>query len=114
MISNIVVRMPMFIFILICSMFIGILFNNSIFSFAFMMIIYYLSSVINSFIVNSDIKIFKYVISLNWDFSNYMYGGVGNFRYLSLKSSIFIYVFYVIILITIMIIYFNRKDIKNI
>ena len=114
MISNIVVRMPMFIFILICSMFIGILFNNSIFSFAFMMIVYSLSSVINSFIVNSDIKIFKYVISLNWDFSNYMYGGVGNFRYLSLKSSIFIYVFYVIILITIMIIYFNRKDIKNI
>ena len=51
---------------------------------------------------------------MNWDFSSYLFGGIGNFKYLSLKSSIFIYIIYVIILLVIMTIYFNRKDIKNV
>ncbi len=114
MLIKIFVRLPKYIFILMLSMFLNIIFINNIFGFAITMIFYSISIVVNNLIINNNIKIFKYFITLNWDFSDYLFGGLGNYRYLSLKSSIFIYVIYVIIILAIMFVKFNRKDIKNI
>ncbi len=111
---KILVRLPMFIFILLFSILLSVINGNNIFSFAVGMIIYSFSSVINNLIIYNNIKILKYVFTLNWDFSNYLFGGISNFKYLSLKSSIFIYVIYVIIILIMMLINFNKKDIKNI
>ena len=114
MLIKIFVRLPKYIFILMLSMFLNIIFINNMFSFAITMIFYSISIVVNNLIINNNIKIFKYFITLNWELSDYLFGGLGNYRYLSLKSSIFIYVIYVIIILAIMFVKFNRKDIKNI
>ena len=109
----ILARLPMFIFMLLFCMLFGIISGNSTLGFAVGMIIYSFSSVINNLIVSNNIKIFKYLFTMNWEFSSYLFGGINNFRYLSFKNSFLIYVIYVIILLVIMIINFNRKDIKN-
>ena len=114
MLIKILIRLPKYIFILMLSMFLNIIFINNMFSFAITMIFYSISIVVNNLIINNNIKIFKYFITLNWELSDYLFGGLGNYRYLSLKSSIFIYVIYVIIILAIMFVKFNRKDIKNI
>ena len=114
MLINIIARLPMFIFILLFSMLLSIINSNNVFGFAISMIIYSFSVVINNLIIGNNIKMLKYVFTLNWNFNDYLFGGLGSFKYLSLKSSIFIYVIYVIIIIAIMFIKFNRKDIKNV
>ncbi len=114
MFIKIIARFGIFLFILLISFLLNIISGNSIFGFSVGMIMYSLSSVINNLIVSSNIKVLRYMFSLNWDFSNYLFGGISNFRYLSFKNSLLIYGFYVIIILTMMIIIFRNKDVKNV
>ena len=113
MFFNIISRMPMFLFVLLLGILINNLSNNII-SFSISFIIFSFSTVINNLIINNNIRLLKYLFTLNWNYTNYLFGGIGDFKYLSLKNSIFIYIIYVIILLVIMTYYFNRKDIKNV
>ena len=65
-------------------------------------------------IVNYKIKFFQYFITMNWNFKDYLFGGLNSFMYLNFKKSVLIYIFYVIIILVSMFIYFNKKDIKNV
>ena len=114
MLVYVMAKLPMFIMLLIISFFFSLFIINSIGSFAIVMIIYTFSSVINNLVINYKIKIFSYFITLNWDFTNYLFGNINNLSYLNFKKSFFIYLFYVIILLSGVFINFNKKNIKNV
>ena len=60
------------------------------------------------------IKVLKYLLTLNWNFSQYAFGAIPAFKYINLKFSIFVYLAYFIILLLIAFIVFKKRDIKNI
>ena len=114
MFINILSRLPMYMMLVIISYLVNLIIISGISSFAITMLFYTFSEVINSMIINYKIKIFKYIITLNWNFNNYLFGNLGNFEVLNLKKSFFIYLFYVIILLGLVFINFNKKNIKNV
>ena len=114
MIIRILAKMPMLIIILNLSFLFGIVLNNIIGPFSIVMIIYTFSEVINNMIITYNLKFMKYFITLNWNFQDYLFGGISTYKYLDLKKSMLIFIIYDIILLGIMFISFKRKNVKNI
>lgn len=114
MLLRIVVRLPMLVLILILSYVIGILSNNTIASFSITILLYTFSEVINGMIINYNLKFMQYFVTMNWNFGDYLFGGLSVFEYINLKKSILIYLIYVIILLAIMFVSFRKKNIKNV
>ena len=114
MFINILSKFPMYIILIIISYLINLVIVNGIGSFSIIMLFYTFSEFINNMIIMYNIKIFKYWVTLNWNFNSYLFGNLGDFQYLNFKKSFFIYLFYVIILLCLTFVNFNKKDIKNI
>ena len=114
MLLRILVKLPMFIIIEVISIILGIVLNSTIGSFSITMLIYTFSEVINKLAINYNIKFMKYFLTLNWNFHDYLFGGLSAYRYLDFKKSILIFLFYDIILMGIMFTSFDKKNIKNI
>lgn len=111
---RIVVKMPMFLIIIIISFIFGIILNSTVGSFAITMIIYSFSEVINKLAIDYNLKFMKYFITLNWNLKDYLFGGISLYQFLDCKKSILILLFYGIILVGILFLSFNNKNIKNI
>ena len=114
MLIRVLAKLPMFIMILTISVTLGILINSTIGTFSITILLYTFSEVINNIIVTYNIKLMQYFITMNWSFKDYLFGGLSNFRYITLKKSILIYLIYVIILLGVMAVSFRKKNIKNI
>ena len=72
------------------------------------------SSIINAIAETYNIWIFRYIISLNWNFNQYLFCNTPTYSHITLPFSIIIYIIYFVILLGISIIVFKKRDIKNI
>lgn len=72
------------------------------------------ADIINLIAINRNIIPLKYFVTLNWNFTNYLYGGVNSFPTLSIPFSILICAIYFLIMIITAFIVFNKRNIKNI
>lgn len=72
------------------------------------------ADIINLIAINRNIIPLKYFVTLNWNFTNYLYGGVNSFPTLSIPFSILICAIYFLIMIITAFIIFNKRNIKNI
>lgn len=72
------------------------------------------ADIINLIAINRNIIPLKYFVTLNWNFTNYLYGGVNSFPALSIPFSILICAIYFLIMIITAFIVFNKRNIKNI
>lgn len=72
------------------------------------------ADIINLIAINRNIMPLKYFVTLNWNFTNYLYGGVNSFPTLSIPFSILICTIYFLIMIITAFIVFNKRNIKNI
>lgn len=72
------------------------------------------ADIINLIAINRNIIPLKYFVTLNWNFTNYLYGGVNSFPTLSIPFSILICTIYFLIMIITAFIVFNKRNIKNI
>lgn len=115
MLIRIIAKFPMFIILqLLCFTFSLILSNPTIVPFSITILIYTFSEIINKIILTSKIKAFQYLITANWNFKDYLFGGISKYEYLNFKKSVVIFIIYVIMLLVIMCRSFSKKDIKNI
>ena len=72
------------------------------------------ADIINLIAINRNIIPLKYFVTLNWNCTNYLYGGVNSFPTLSIPFSILICAIYFLIMIITAFIVFNKRNIKNI
>jgi ABC-2 type transport system permease protein len=114
MLIRITTKLPSLLMILIISFLLGIIFNNTIVPFSVTILIYTFSEVINNLIINYNIKFMQYLITINWNFKDYLFGRLSNYEYINFKKSILIYIIYVIIFMNLMFQNFKKKNIKNI
>ena len=69
--------------------------------------------IINMLALRYDVKFLNYFVTTNWDFNNLLFGGKSPFG-LSLTHSIIVCFVYLLFMIIVSFIVFNKRDIKNI
>lgn len=72
------------------------------------------SSIIGIFAQNLELEWIKYVVTLNWDFTCYLFGGSSPYKGITLPFSITICLIYLLVMIIISFVVFKKRNIKNI
>ena len=109
-------KLPMYIIMILFCIFIGVVSNHTSMSMIVTLIIFLISdTVLKEWSkVETLSLITRYFITNNWDFSIYLFGGISNISGVTLISSIFIYIVYMIILLALSIYKLNKKEINNV
>lgn len=110
----IIAKMPLLILIMTLSITLSTITLNSPISIAVPILGYTFSGIIGSLAMSFDLKWMKYFPTMNWDLTEYLFGGLPAFQYTSLSHAIIISIIYFAIMFTLSIIVFNKKNIKNI
>lgn len=110
----ILAKMPLLILIMTLSITLSTITLNSPISIAVPILGYTFSGIIGSLAMSFDLKWMKYFPTINWDLTEYLFGGLPAFQYTSLSHAIIISIIYFAIMFTLSIIVFNKKNIKNI
>ena len=111
---RILLKLPMLILLSTLSFLISIITSNNILSLTISLIIYIFSASIKSLAINYNLKIMKYLLTMNWNINEYLFGKLSEYKYLNLTTSIIICIIYYIFLLILSFMIFNKKDIKNI
>lgn len=111
---RILLKLPMLILLSTLSFLISIITSNNILSLTISLIVYIFSASIKSLAINYNLKIMKYLLTMNWNINEYLFGRLSEYKYLNLTTSIIICIIYYIFLLVLSFIIFNKKDIKNI
>lgn len=114
MLIRILFKLPLFTILLTISFLIGILFTNTALSITMPFLLYMFANTIHLLAVQYHLKWMRYIITMNWDLSIYLFGKISDFPNIHLKFSIIIDLIYYIILLFISIKTFQKKNIKNI
>lgn len=111
---RILLKLPMLILLSTLSFLISIITSNNILSLTISLIVYIFSASIKSLAINYNIKIMKYLLTMNWNINEYLFGKLSEYKCLNLTTSIIICIIYYIFLLILSFMIFNKKDIKNI
>ena len=110
---NIISVLPIYIFIGIVTFFLSTITMSTSAAITITFLFYLISNVISNLATIYHLSIFKYFISLNWDFS-YLVNYVPNPFNLTLTWSLIVYFITTLIILCLTFIYFAKKDVKNI
>ncbi len=105
--------MPLLIMIVALSFMLSTLSCNTGLSITVSFLFLMLSNGINDLVVNNNIRWLRYILTLNWDMSNYLFGGKALYKYLSIRENIIFYLLYLLIFLVTSFFVFNKRDIKN-
>lgn len=111
---KVLTKLPMFILILSLAFMFSTVTNNSQVSIALPLVFYMFSSMINGVAMSFNLKWMKFFPTLNWNFEEYLFGGLPAFQYTNLTNSIIVIFVYFVLMIMLSIIVFKKKNIKNI
>lgn len=106
-------KAPIFILIATLAFALSTLIGNTAAAVAISFVGSIASSIINLLVITYKVKFMRYFVTLNWDFSDYLYGGVSQFKYTNLKFSVIICLIYFIVMVITSFIVFKNKNIKN-
>lgn len=111
---KVLTKLPMFILILSLAFMFSTVTNNSQVSIALPIVFYMFSSMINGVAMSFNLKWMKFFPTLNWNFEEYLFGGLPTFQYTNLTNSIIVVSIYFILMVILSIVVFKKKNIKNI
>lgn len=109
---NVLTSLPIYIFTSTLSFALSTIAMNSAIAIALPILLNMLSVTINLFV--DRFKVLKYFITANWDLSIYLFGGSGLAEGLNMLTSLVISAIYIVIILAITFVVFNKKDIKNV
>lgn len=109
-------KLPIYIIIILFCIFMGVINNNTAMTMILTLIIFLIcSTAIAEWSKVEELgNLTKYLITNNWDFSTYLFGQTSEIVGINLGFSIFIYFIYTILLLTMTIYKFNKKEINNV
>jgi len=114
MIIRIIHIIPLFLSLITISFILSILFTNTIISLTIPLLIYMFTPTIINITNYYKIEPFKYLLNLNWNLQNYLFGKLPEIEYINPKFSFIIIFIYLTILTIFTFIIFKKKNIKNI
>lgn len=111
---NLACILPEIILLGILAFSLGTIFNISALAIALPLGGTIAADIINSLAIYKDIKILRYFVTLNWDFSWYLFGKTSQFKYTNFGFSAVVCIIYALIMIIASFFVFKKKNIKNI
>ncbi len=108
-------KIPIFIIIILFCILIGILSKHTSLALILTLIIFFAS---NTLIaewakVEKFSKVSRYFITMNWDFSKFLFGRISDISGINIAHSLMIYVLHFILLFGLSVYCFNKKDVLN-
>ena len=114
LIIQILTQLPMLILLLTLAFALSTIFTNSALAITITLLGYMSPSIINILAIQYNVEIMKYFVTMNWDLSPYLFGGLASMEGMSLGFSILISIVYLLLMIIPTYIIFKKKNIKNI
>ena len=111
---RILARLPFFIMVILICFTISVLITNASLTITLSILVYFISTIMQSFYIKYKLKWLLYTIPMNWHFENLLFGKLPEIKELTSKFSNSIWVIHFIILSLITYIEFKKKNIKNI
>ena len=111
---QLIMQLPSIILLATLSFALSTIFTNSPVAIALPLLGYMGVEIINQLAIQYNIGFLKYFVTLNWDFSQYLFGGLPLMEGLTIPFSIVICIIYFLIMIIPTFIIFKKKNIKNI
>lgn len=107
-------NLPMYIILGTLAFTISVVLCNTPIAIVMPLLVYMMSSVINQLIIRYNIQWLGNFVTLNWNLSGYIGGGLGPMEGLTIGISSIICIVYFVIMMGISLIAFKKKNIKNI
>lgn len=114
MIIRIIARLPFFFMFLTITFSIGILTTNTILTIALPLILYLFQPYFCQLAIQYHITYFRFLITFNWRFEDYLFGGTSTIPYVNKNTSLIIWIIYFLIISLITFFSFKKRNIKNI
>lgn len=105
---------PLVIILSLIAFMIGTICANTAVAIVVAFLVYFVSSIVNSLVIEFQIKWLRIVPTLNWDLTQYIYGKLPTVEGMTLVFSILICVITIVSLLVITFENFVRKNIKNV
>ena len=102
--------MPMYLILLGISILVGVITTNTAVSIIVPIVFNTAAGIINML---AQGKIFAYFPTMCWNLSEYLHGGIPEFKYSTLSTSIIVDIVTIVLLYGACILIFKKKDIKN-
>lgn len=107
-------QLPMLILLATLAFAFSTIFTNSALAITIALLGYMSTSVINTLVIQYKVQFMKFFVTMNWDFSGYLFGNLPNMEGMTPGFSIIMCILYFIIMIIPTFIIFKKKNIKNI
>lgn len=111
---QILAQLPIILLLATLSFALSTIFTNSPVAIALPLLGYMGASIINQLAIQYNIGFLRYFVTLNWDFTQYLYGSMPLMEGLTPIFSVIICIIYFIIMIIPTFVIFKKKNIKNI
>ena len=107
-------QLPIIILLATLAFAISTIFSNSALAITVSLLGYMGASIINQLAIAYNLTFMKYFVTMNWDLSQYLFGGLPYMEGMNLITSIIICVVYLLIMLIPTFIIFKKRNIKNI
>ena len=107
-------QLPIIILLATLAFAISTIFSNSALAITISLLGYMGASIINQLAIAYKLTFMKYFVTMNWDLSQYLFGGLPYMEGMNLITSIIVCVVYLLIMLIPTFIIFKKRNIKNI
>ena len=107
-------QLPIIILLATLAFAISTIFSNSALAITVSLLGYMGASIINQLAIAYNLTFMEYFVTMNWDLSQYLFGGLPYMEGMNLITSIIICVVYLLIMLIPTFIIFKKRNIKNI
>lgn len=114
MLIRIAAKVPFLLILITISFLLGVATTSMIISTTMPLLLYMFSSTITYLAKQYQISFMRYLVSINWNLQDYLFGKLPEIPFINLQFSIILLTIYFIVLIVLTFIIFKKRNIKNI
>lgn len=107
-------KLPMYILLTTLAFTVSVLFTNSAVAIVLPILGNIAGGIINTIAISYEVKQLKFFPTLNWDFTEFLYGKLPQYEFTDFKFAIFVCLIYWALMMIISFVTFKKKQIKNI
>lgn len=111
---QVLAQLPMLILLGTLAFAFSAIFTNSALAIIISLLGYMSTSIINVMVIQYKVSFMKFFVTMNWDLSEYLFGGLPSMEGMTLGFSVVMCALYFIVMIIPTFVLFNKKNIKNI
>lgn len=111
---QVLAQLPMLILLGTLAFAFSTIFTNSALAIIISLLGYMSSDMINMLVIQYKVSFMKFFVTMNWDLSEYLFGGLPSMEGMTLGFSVIMCILYFVVMTIPTFVLFNKKNIKNI